>query len=159
MCQLRFVSRIFETIRLIANVAARLPADVTRCVCPAIGTCRNVGSNFSKVTCIMIVNKGMRRPTRRLLRETSSTYSSVSCCELALNCIDHCLRVGQRNLVRFAGTTKVFAGTISVNSNSKPRGCTDQSYVRSCPGSPRRQCALSPLHLEKESKSVYLGMP
>src|SRR5437016_1652459 len=32
MCHFRFDIWIFETIRIIANVAARLPADVTRCV-------------------------------------------------------------------------------------------------------------------------------
>ena len=32
MCQFRFDIWIFETIRIIPNVAARLPADVTRCV-------------------------------------------------------------------------------------------------------------------------------
>jgi len=32
MCQARFDIWIFETIRIIPSVAARLPADVTRCV-------------------------------------------------------------------------------------------------------------------------------
>ena len=32
LCQLRFDTPIFETIRIISNVAARLPPDVTRCI-------------------------------------------------------------------------------------------------------------------------------
>src|SRR5437870_12502575 len=49
---------------------------------------------------------------------------------------------------------RLIVATLLPTSNSKPRGCTDQSWMRSLPGSPDREFGPSPLHPAKELKSV-----
>src|SRR5947208_15671456 len=53
--------------------------------------------------------------------------------------------------------SKPLSAKFPTDSNSQQHGCTGQSFVRSFPGSPRRRCVPSPLHLGKESKSVFHG--
>jgi hypothetical protein len=75
MCQFRFDIWIFETMRIIPNVAARLPGDVSKCGAQ-LSADVEMATLFGLVTCIIIV-------TKAVVSEWIATASAIAVREVA----------------------------------------------------------------------------